>query len=93
MGRVVEGQPHGEDEDDTGGDLDGQSHEVCSASNLQQGQGHTEEDQNADHEVGDQEKVDYGDGSKSKTYVSQKLGRYNLFEHMWNTILKNVIFL
>ena len=78
MGRVVQGEAHGEDEDDAGGDLNGQSHEVGAPSYLQQSQSNTEKHQNAHNEVGDQEKIDDGDGSKSKTYVSQKLCRYNL---------------
>ena len=79
MSRVVQGQPDCEDEDDAGGDLNGQPHEVGATSYLQQCQSHTEKDQNAHNEVGDQEKIDDGDGSKGKTYVSQKLGRYNLY--------------
>ena len=70
MGRIVQGQTHGEDEDDAGGDLNGQSHEVGATSNLQQSQSNTEKDKNAHNQVGDQEKIDDGDGSKSKTYVS-----------------------
>ena len=70
MSRVVQGKTDGEDEDDAGGDLNGQSHKVGATSYLQQSQGHTEKDQNAHNEVGDQEKIHDGDCSKSKTYVS-----------------------
>ena len=80
VSRVVQGKTDGKDEDDAGGDLNGQSHEVGAPSYLQQSQSDTEEHQNAHNEVGDQEKIDDGDGSKGKTYVSQKLGGYNLYK-------------
>ena len=35
VGRVVQGQTHGEDEDDAGGDLNGEAHEVGATSYLQ----------------------------------------------------------
>ena len=70
MSRVVQGKTDGKDEDDAGGDLNGETHEVGATSYLQESQSHTEKDQNAHNEVGDQEKIHDGDGSKSKTYVS-----------------------
>ena len=70
MSRVVQGKTDGKDEDDAGGDLNSQAHKVGAASYLQQSQSHTEKDQNAHNEVGDQEKIDDGNCSKGKTYVS-----------------------
>ena len=84
VGGVVQGQTHREYQYDGGGDLYRQSHEVSSAGNLQQSQGHAEEHEDADHEVGDQEEIDDGNRSKGKANVPQELRRYDLVEIFTN---------
>ena len=52
---VVQSKTHCEYEDDGGGDLYSEAHEVGPSSYIQQGQGNADEDQDADYKVCDQE--------------------------------------
>ena len=76
MGRVVQGEPAAEDENDGGHDLDGQPHEVGVAADVAHREDHAQQHGQADPHVGDEDEGhrDYGHEGQRKV-PDQLLGQ------------------
>ena len=57
MGRVVQGETHGQDEDDRGRNFNGQAHEVSASCNVQECEDNTEEHESTDSYISYQKKI------------------------------------
>ena len=70
--RIVDAETDGEDNVDTGDDVDGDVPEVEEADDVREGDDDDEDDVDADADVGEKEEGDDGDGGDGEADVSPK---------------------
>ena len=78
MGRVVEREPDGHDEDHGGDDLDGESAKVGVAGDVGDGEGDAEDDDERHADVGQQDEGDDSDDAESQGHVADQLTQNEL---------------